>query len=655
MYQEEVMRMSIELRYDERVTEVFKRAQEICKRNGLKEIDVFFLFIEIMREPDCSFYDYLKEIRDCSSEEIEQSLEKCMDKVIKAAKKALKSEENETERICTLGTEKYRVTREVADIFALIGENIEQVQIAIEEQLAKMNPSIELEEQYIAADINYIMGYIIENMPPTVTSFIRMLGLKANRIQEGYLNLVEGGQDEIPEMLGTFLKEVTVPEGQELILGRDKEVRQVWNIISKKNKKYAILVGKTGVGKTAIIEKLAQDIQNGECPEKFRDYKIMSLDINCMIAKVMYQQQAEGVFDLFNMLKEFLDQTQKVILFVDEIHTMFGMGYASENEIQLASLLKPILIDEKRIVVGAIPHFEYMIFSRDEILKRRFEKVIVEEPKTKDVYHMLKNQIAGLEEYHGVRVSKQIAEFCILAATCTNLYTPNPARTIDLLDKAMGVAENMGKPFLTKACIMKACDFKVEEFEKTSEDIKRETAYHEAGHFVVTTKSEYLKDHKTIAISILPAFSWGGVNIYEGTDEAISGTRQYYIDEIASCLAGREAERMIFKEDNTGVLQDLEYATRMAYQIITRCAMVDEHNIAYLFDEEVQLINEKSIDQVRKAVQKLLKEGEQRARLILEENRTLLDAVAQELLKKKLVSEKDLEKIVQRVENSKQK
>ena len=659
--------------YEDAVIEAFERAESYCEEEGLQQIETLFLVRELLKDGECELYEFFQDI-GINDSDIVYSMEYCIQEIASRVKNNPKGQnEGRKERID--GASKsvsFFISKELSEIM----EEVLRVHLGSLSQIdSEQMDLMENEGVALFIGVNDILNYIVYAMPIELVKFIRLLDLKVSNVREDFFMYLREGEsilDEddqfnyanvtnkiggsvkrntsIPDTMESFLRDITSEldkSGKKLILGRDKETKQLWNIISKKNKRNAVLVGEPGVGKTAIVYKLAQDINNRECPEKFQNYKIISLDMTGIIAGTMYRGQAE---ERFKLLNTFLEENKNVILFIDEIHNMLGAGSCKEGELDLANSMKPILARGDAIVIGATTTKEYeQYFSSDGALKRRFEKVEVQEPRATEIYSMLKNKIEDLEDYHGIHIKKHIVDFIIFTASCFNYETKNPDRTLDLIDRAMVQAKSSGKTVVDKASVLANFNINFESFKKMSFEEKRATAYHEAGHFVVHEKSGLLKNHSTVAVSIMPADYYMGINVYENTDETISPTIDYYIDSLASDLAGREAERMILNKDNSGVASDLETATKMAYNVVTKFGMIEGYDIAYMNANGVNLINEKEIDRINKSIQDLLKKAEKRAREILEQNRELLVAIAEELLKKKMLSRKDLNKIIHKV------
>ena len=260
----------------------------------------------------------------------------------------------------------------------------------------------------------------------------------------------------IPKKLSSFLyilnENFSPTETECNILGREEETNQLIRILSKATKRNAILIGEPGVGKTAIVEKLAWQITTSNCPEKFKNLKIIVLEVNSILAGTQYRGSAEERFD---ELIKFLEQNQNCILFIDEIHTILGAGACRDGDLDLANALKPLLARGETRVIGATTSEEYeKYFSKDGALKRRFEKIIVKEPHSDEVYDMIKNQISRLEEFHHTVMPKELIDFTILNASCFNYETKNPDRTLDLIDKSMATAELANRHFVSREDIL---------------------------------------------------------------------------------------------------------------------------------------------------------------------------------------------------------
>ena len=241
-----------------------------------------------------------------------------------------------------------------------------------------------------------------------------------------------------------------------VILGRDKEIDKAFVILQKMTTRNLILLGEAGVGKTAIVEGIVERIAKGNCPDEFKNKRVLELNINKLIENTKYVGQRE---EKFNRLREFLLLNQDVILFIDEIHIVIGAGRSEGNSYDLSNALKPILTGTNVRVIGATTAEEYEKYiSKDPAFKRRFTVIEVAEPKEEKLYSMLKGQVGKLKKHHNVIVSKEIFDYVVEQAKKHNPEVANPARTMELLDISMAIAKNKGEEKLDEEAVLEACD-----------------------------------------------------------------------------------------------------------------------------------------------------------------------------------------------------
>ena len=455
----------------------------------------------------------------------------------------------------------------------------------------------------------------------------------------------------IPKKLSSFLyilnENFSPTETECNILGREEETNQLIRILSKATKRNAILIGEPGVGKTAIVEKLAWQITTGNCPEKFKNLKIVVLEVNSILAGTQYRGSAE---ERFNELIKFLEQNPNCILFIDEIHTILGAGACRDGDLDLANALKPILARGETRVIGATTKKEYeKYFSKDGALKRRFEKIIVKEPHSDEVYDMIKNQIFRLEDFHKTTISKSLVDFTILNASCFNYETRNPDRTLDLIDRSMVVAELNGRHQVIKEDILSNFSIRKKQFDNMSIKQKMETAYHEAGHFILQYFSNELKCCSyTLAVSIMPAENYLGVNVDEINENQVpSNTKQYYIQLIGKMLAGRIAEKMYSSEISSGASSDLAKATNIAKKMVMSYGLSGLFkNHVYEEDNEKILCDKNTIENINQEIDKILEEAETYATDTLNKHKKELELIVDGLMQNGILSKKDLDEIL---------
>ncbi|MCC6328608.1 MAG: ATP-dependent chaperone ClpB [Acidobacteria bacterium] len=218
------------------------------------------------------------------------------------------------------------------------------------------------------------------------------------------------------------------------VIGRDDEIRRTIQILSRRTKNNPVLIGEPGVGKTAIVEGLAQRIVSGDVPETLKNKRLVSLDLGAMLAGAKYRGEFED--RLKAVLKEIEKAEGQIILFIDELHTLVGAG-ASEGAIDASNMLKPALARGTLRAVGATTLAEYQKYiEKDKALERRFQQVYIGEPTVEDTIAILRGLKERYEIHHGVRIKDSAI---VAAATLSNRYITDrflPDKAIDLIDEA---------------------------------------------------------------------------------------------------------------------------------------------------------------------------------------------------------------------------
>ena len=219
------------------------------------------------------------------------------------------------------------------------------------------------------------------------------------------------------------------------VIGRDEEIRRVLQILSRRTKNNPILLGEPGVGKTAIVEGLAQRIVSGDVPENLKSKTIVSLDMGLLIAGAKYKGEFEE--RLKAVIKEVTDSDGEIVLFIDEIHTLVGAGAGGEGAMDAANLLKPALSRGELHTIGATTLNEYQKYiEKDKALERRFQTVVVDEPNVQDAISILRGIKDKYELHHGVRIQDDAV---IAAVELSDRYISDrflPDKAIDLMDEA---------------------------------------------------------------------------------------------------------------------------------------------------------------------------------------------------------------------------
>lgn len=433
------------------------------------------------------------------------------------------------------------------------------------------------------------------------------------------------------------------------ILGRDKEKKQLWNIFSKKTKRNAILVGDAGVGKTAIIEAITQDIINETCPKRFYGYTVLSFSVEASVAGTKYRGEFE---QKISTLKKFLEDTKDVILFIDEIHATVGAGSAEGNANDLSGSLKSLLARGDVIVVGTTTNEEYDRFiARDTAYKRRFERVNVREPKYSEVKKMIKLKIENLENFHGVKMSDNVLNYIITTSACFASTSSNPDKTLDLCDRAMSLAESENASKVTKKHVRNVFEDSYEKYKKFGDETNKLTAYHEAAHYVVGKATGLEEKENVIAISILPSNESLGVNVIERDERVVNYDKKDFLDKITMLLAGRAVEVTHFKKLGTGAESDILQATMIAKSMLTRNSLAffkDEQILPSLFTYDgipTLELDENSKERINNEVTKILNEQFEDAKDFVKAYFKKIEAVANALLSNYVLTREELDKI----------
>ncbi|HQE78689.1 MAG TPA: ATP-dependent chaperone ClpB [Bacteroidales bacterium] len=343
-----------------------------------------------------------------------------------------------------------------------IGITPSQIISRVEDEINKL-PKVEGSEQYLSSSATKALQQAIAEMKQLKDEFVAVEHILLGLLQSG------AAAERILKSLGATRKDlliaiqdlrkgskVTSQSGDENynalnkyarnlndlaakgkldpVIGRDEEIRRILQILNRRTKNNPILIGEAGVGKTAIVEGLANRIVNGDVPDNLKDKVVYSLDMGALIAGAKYQGEFEE--RLKAVIKEVVESEGRIILFIDEIHTLVGAG-ATQGAMDAANILKPALARGELRAIGATTLAEYQkYFEKDKALERRFQPVLVDEPSPEDSISILRGLKERYENHHQVRIRD---EAIIAAVELSHRYISDrhlPDKAIDLIDEA---------------------------------------------------------------------------------------------------------------------------------------------------------------------------------------------------------------------------
>lgn len=446
----------------------------------------------------------------------------------------------------------------------------------------------------------------------------------------------------VPNFLQNYLVDITQEFSKKnlhKITGREHEIDKAWFYLSQKKRNNVFLVGDKDVGKTAIANEIARRIAVNDCPREFYCKRVLMLRPELLL-KIKHNFWYEHITQ--QILNFLIANRNRVILFVDKAIQM-------KTDVSLIYILYACLKEYHipLMVTSSENNFEDY-FYEDKSIAKYINYIYIEEPELAELEPMIHPYIEKLQKYYNIKISDRMVTYAIFTSGLYDSVSANPGKIINILERAFLNAKRKDKKEVDKQCIISCYDARIKEYSRMPEEEKRATAYHEAGHYIVSVKSKYRKDVKISCVSSLPMNWWSGVTLsYNDTSAYAITSKEYFLDYIAMLLAGRIAEKKFTNLNSTGASSDLAYANKIAKSMIMEWGFSDKDlNINRQYTQtDYYLMPESKKELIDTEVSELISTGTYRASEIIEKNAKLLEIIAEKLLAEEILTGDELEAI----------
>lgn len=454
-----------------RVQKSLNDAYSIAVKNHNQQLDVIHLFSALVNQEDGLIPNIFDKM-NVSVDALKSSIDLELKKLPQIHGEGISSQGvTATRRINEVLIKAEEISKEFKDSYI----SVEHVMLAIMDM-----------------ESNNAVGRILKQYNINKNDFLKVLS-QVRGSQRVETQDPEGTYEALARY-GTNLVELAKKNKLDPVIGRDEEIRRVIRILSRRTKNNPVLIGEPGVGKTAIVEGLAERIVRGDVPEGLKDKIIYALDMGSLIAGAKYRGEFEE--RLKAVLKEVQSSDGKIILFIDEIHTIVGAG-KTDGAMDAGNLIKPMLARGELNCIGATTFDEYRQYiEKDKALERRFQPVIAEEPTVADTISILRGLKERFEIHHGVRIHDNAI---VAAAKLSDRYIQDrflPDKAIDLIDEAASRAKLKS---YTEPDVLKQLEEKIEEVEKDKEEAVRIQKFEKAASLrdkQKELKEKYEKEQK---------------------------------------------------------------------------------------------------------------------------------------------------------------